>query len=423
MLGRIAHIPYWSYGAVLLALILYGVFGQPTPDQLTVTEFMIAALLFFGAGLHGFSAVFIRSQERRKGLQPRWFAPGQLFAVYGLTIPLLLVALYGHSVMEAIRDLIAFVFLLLPMVYWHLFREARGFRRLFFLGVIFIGVAFSARTLLPHFIPALGLPDAVALYLTITPAVLFAALYCIAASAQRLTALSGDVLRNVFFGLLISLIALIPIFAIAMALQRASVAAIALFVVATAIYILLYRPETFLRLAFLFAAALLCFLPEIHDILLRLEHKHIQVGLNSRKEEFLTVLEIGQQDLSRFLFGHGWGALFQNPAVGDMWVGYTHNLFSYYFFKTGLLGTIFIAFYWGAVFWENLRILKANILLGLSLLCPLLISTFFYASHKAFSYGLLILLICAMTRKQRAALPRKGQGSRVEHGTDIVYSK
>jgi hypothetical protein len=193
---------------------------------------------------------------------------------------------------------------------------------------------------------------------------------------------------------------LLPIFALSYALQRASFAALVLFAVAGLFYILLYRPETALRLVALLAVLVFAFLPQLQDIIMRLELKHVQVGFNSRGAELQAILQLGTRDLGHFLFGHGWGALFENPAVGKMHVGYTHNLFSYYFFKTGLVGLALLVIYWGAIFRENLRLVRINLPLGLSLMLPILISSFFYASHKAFSFGLLLLLVCAIMRRR-----------------------
>jgi hypothetical protein len=67
-----------------------------------------------------------------------------------------------------------------------------------------------------------------------------------------------------------------------------------------------------------------------------------------------------------------------------------------------------------AVLRNNVKLLRINLPLGLSLLLPLLISSVFYASHKAFSFGLLLLLVCAITR--RASL------SSVEDAQNLVYS-
>jgi hypothetical protein len=409
-----------QFSAVLLALILYGLFGQPTPDSIGVIEIVIAGLLLFGAGVHGLSAFVIKSNNAQNNgapppkIEDAWFKAAQAFAVFGLTVPVLIAVFSGANIAELLRDLIAFAFLLLPLLYAHLFKAARGFRRLFMFGVVFIGVAFSARIFLPLIFPHLGLANAVSLYLTITPAVLFAALYLLAASFLRITARRGDVLHNAAFGLVLAGLALLPIFAIAFALQRASVAAVIVFGFLLSVYILIYRPETVLRLLLLFALLLFAFFPYFQDVFLRLELKHIQVGFNSRGAELHKIVELGTRDIGHFLFGYGWGAQFENPAVGKMRVGYTHNLFSYYFFKTGFIGMVLVGLYMLAVLRNNLKLLRINLPLGLSLLLPLLISSIFYASHKAFSFGLLLLLVCAITR--RASL------SSVEDTQNLVYS-
>tara|TARA_R110002124_G_scaffold129483_1_gene290978 strand:- start:272377 stop:273633 length:1257 start_codon:yes stop_codon:yes gene_type:complete len=404
-----------QFSAVLMALGLYGLFGQPTPDNIGVIEILIAALLLFGAGVHGLSAFVLKPNSNQADHQLNsWYSAAQCFAVFGLTIPVLMALFSGANIAELLRDLIAFVFLLLPLLYAHLYKEGRGFRRLFLFGVVFIGIAFSARIFLPLIFPHMGMANAVSLYLTITPAVLFAALYLLAASFLRITARHGSALYNMGFGFLIAAVAVLPLLATGFALQRASVAAVLIFGVLLSIYILIYRPETALRLVVLFAVLFIACHPYIHDVFMRLELKHIQVGFNSRGAELRKVIELGTHDIGHFLFGYGWGAQFENPAVGKMNVGYTHNIFSYYFFKTGLVGFAMLSFYLLAILRNNMKLMRINLPLALSLLLPLLISSVFYASHKAFSFGLLLLLVCAITR--RTSL------SSVEDARDLVYS-
>ena len=61
-------------------------------------------------------------------------------------------------------------------------------------------------------------------------------------------------------------------------------------------------------------------------------------GLNERSAEAAAVLEQVGASWIDLLFGKGWGALVRSPAVGDMWVSYTHSFATYMLLKTGLLG-------------------------------------------------------------------------------------
>lgn len=405
-----------QYMAVLAAMLLYGALGQPTPDNLGALEIIIAALLILGAGVQGLSNLFILMPRQTVFMRPNWFTSGQILALYGLSMPILLAMFRGADLGEVARDLVAFVFLLLPLLYWHLFREARGFRRLFFFSVLFVGFAFSARIFLPLIFPQFGLASAAALYLTITPAVLFAALYFLAAAFLQMSWPYGRMARHLLWGAAFIALAAFPICAVAFALQRASVAAVLIFAAAGFAYILIYRPETLWRVAFVVGLIILALWPYLQDIFMRLETKHVQVGFNSRGMELAKIIDMGLAHPGVFFFGHGWGALFENPAVGNMSVGYSHNLFSYFFFKTGAVGLVLLVGFWFNIFQQNLRLIRINPPLGAALFLPLMISTFFYSSHKAFSFGVLILLVCALTRRPVSQL------SRVEQTPDLVYA-
>lgn len=59
-------------------------------------------------------------------------------------------------------------------------------------------------------------------------------------------------------------------------------------------------------------------------------------GLNERASEAVAVADhIGSSPAS-LVFGAGWGALVRNPAVGEMWVSYTHSFATYMLLKTGI---------------------------------------------------------------------------------------
>ena len=66
--------------AVLAAMLLYGALGQPTPDQLGITEIVIALLLIAGAGAQGASNLFILTPRQQVFARPAWFNAVQILA-------------------------------------------------------------------------------------------------------------------------------------------------------------------------------------------------------------------------------------------------------------------------------------------------------------------------------------------------------
>jgi O-antigen ligase len=93
------------------------------------------------------------------------------------------------------------------------------------------------------------------------------------------------------------------------------------------------------------------------------------------------------------LFGCGWGMTFENPAVGNLSVNYTHSLFSALLLKTGLVGVGLTLLYIGALVRRAWPVWARNPVLMLALLAPLGIGFLLYASYKCLGFGLLLILL------------------------------
>ena len=146
-----------------LAVILYGLIGSPTPDHPGWPEFLIGLLLILSIGVGGVWYAF-----QNNGTLHRFFQP--LF-LYGVSVSLLIGVMQGHGAVLILRDVLAFGFILLPLFLTH---RMTGYRQIFERLIIFCGLCFALRALLPVYgvYPA---PD-VLLYLANSPMVLMSAL-------------------------------------------------------------------------------------------------------------------------------------------------------------------------------------------------------------------------------------------------------
>jgi hypothetical protein len=113
-------------------------------------------------------------------------------------------------------------------------------------------------------------------------------------------------------------------------------------------------------------------------------------GLNARSDETVAVLDQVGQSWDGLLFGLGWGALIRNPAVGEMWVSYTHNFATYMLVKTGLVGCLVTLAYLASLAPALWRVVRSDLPLAASLLPPLALGLFAHTSFKYLCFGLLL---------------------------------
>lgn len=128
------------------------------------------------------------------------------------------------------------------------------------------------------------------------------------------------------------------------------------------------------------------------------------VGSNQRIAELSTVAAALQYDWTAWLFGQGWGALLDNPAVGGKTVSYTHNLMGYMLLKTGLLGSLAVGLYLTVLLAGPLLSLYAHRPAVLLVLAPCLVSgLLLHTGFKLLSFGVILWLTRAA-----ATLPSTG---------------
>lgn len=361
--------------AFLAGLTFYYLFSSPTPDHLGAAEYTIAALL---------AAAMWPSLNLAH--MPLW-----LLFFGGALVPALVGVLNGQIPGDIVRDGAAFAFLFLVLVYrrvsvdigdWLLWAVAGG------------GALFAARTVVsyaPYLMAgsngALGTPPDL-LYLANSPEVMFAALWFL---GQGLQAICADRIRPLaaFYLGLSALCAL----SMGLMMQRAGIAIFSGAGLVMTFYFARQSPRSLVRLLLFWTLLGVLFWPYAHALVSALLWKTHVVGLNSRYEEWMTVLRLVGASPSTLLFGEGWGGRLANPAVGGLSVLFTHSFFSALLLKTGVIGCLLGLAGMALVFAKLVVVARHNLLLGFALFWPLLISVTIYASYKSLGFGLLLLII------------------------------
>lgn len=380
--------------ALLGLFFLYGMFGSPTPDNPSYIEAAIALLLIISIGWSGLSHSFQFSFRSDSYLSPYLFI--KVFLVFGLSVPVIIGLTNPPNLNLMLRDIIAFLFLLLPVFFIPLIQNEKKLERALLIGIVSVGAVFSLRTFFPA-MPVFPQTEEL-LYLSNSPFVLFAAVYvmgCVFTYLSKPINAHNSVL-SLFY---LSLMALI-ILALMQDTQRAPIAALIVSFLFLFFVGLIRRPKTLFKPALFILIAVVFALPYVSEVIDPIIHKTYSVGFNMRFEELRAVWERASMNITTLIFGTGWGGQFESPAVGGLSVTYTHSLLSYMLLKTGVLGLFLTLSYLGILFRKTLIVLQEDRVVGIALLWAFIIPVFLYASYKSLDFGLLLTLLVCFSKAQ-----------------------
>ncbi len=369
--------------AFILAILLYAVFSSPTPDNPGLVEVIMAVFLVFAFGAQGAQVLNLREQGRAF-----WFKSAQALLVVGGGIGAAVAVLYGAPVGLILRDGLAFLFLCLPVFACGIVMARPHYFRIFVAAIVFCGFVFVARVL--GNVAGFNLSREL-LYLANAPSVLFAALFTIGASGAYFIR-RWSMRAAIGFGLCAG-ISLACFGAMAIDLQRAFLGYAGLYITVMIFLGLCFYPRRMAVLVLVFLGLSWPLAGEVYELFGALMAKTQLYGLNSRLAEFAAVWHELQG--AEIIFGKGWGATFESPAVAEIRVNFTHNLFSAALLKTGLVGMTLSGFYIYAVFRIAAGLCLSRPVLGLALAGPFLICALLYASYKSLDFGLVLTLIIA----------------------------
>ena len=259
--------------------------------------------------------------------------------------------------------------------------------------LVFVGIIFAARSLQDVLMSIIGSAqnERELHYFANVPTVLFAALFMLGIAGRNIW--RANWLKTLPSSAVLLLLSAIPLTAMMMAVQRASLAGIALSLLTLFIIGFILYPGRALRVLVIFGGICLLIWPLLADLYALLSHKTMLVGVNMRGQELMAVwAEVTQNPVS-LLIGTGWGGTFHSPAVGGLEVNFTHNLLSSMLLKTGIVGVAAMTWFLIALIRPALRVFFHDPALALAIIVPLLINILLYASYKSLDFGLLLLLL------------------------------
>lgn len=380
------------FTALIASLGLYGLWGTPTPESFGVVEILLALLLILAVG----TASALRPFGIGRPV-PGNLIGAQALLLYGLSLPLIAGALQGHAPSLILRDIIPFLFFLLPLFCSDLLQNQKNLKVLI-LSAVFIGLCFSLRDgarLLSDITFLKPIAAEPLSYLANAPTVLFTGLILCGHSGKLI--LEGRGGRDLVFALLFIVLAAAPFMVMALTFQRASIGLSALVILLWVCLAVFYRPSRSLRILIPLALLALVAAPYLENLAAILLQKTAAVGLNNRLEEAGAVWKALAGNPFTLLFGLGWGGTFASPAVGGLSVNFAHSLPVAMLLKTGLVGVLLSLLYLAGFIRPVFGVLWKNPVLAMALAAPLAIDTFLYAAYKSLDFGLVLLIITGLT--------------------------
>ncbi len=377
---------------LILAIIFYGVLSSPTPDVLTWVEALIAVLLILSTQM---SRLLYTLHHQPK--EPLFIA-----LVYGLSVPLFMALYHAHTTNDIWRDVLPYIYFTLP--FFILPRCNTPDQREYWAETICFWMAFAGVIMCLRFFLIVNMPLHLIgeqqagdnlLYLTSSPLVPFACIYCFLKALQierpQFFITKGLIARAIYaFG------GIMIVAALAATLQRATFALVFLSVAAYVLHQARYRPAYAYGLLFVTVIALVL----THQVLLgtvsMMWSKTLKVFDNSRLYELRSVWDHIAQSPLTVIWGNGWGAKFYSPAAGFVWVRYTHTLFSYVLFKAGLIGLFIIGRYIFMLCSAMWRLFWTKTHLALALFPSFFLGITLYPTFKMLGFGLIVSVILGL---------------------------
>ncbi len=380
------------------ALVIYALIGAPTADHPAGAEIIMGVLLFLGMGVSAFVRPF---QFTQKPTNSHWFMAAQVLLVVGLCLPLARGVFFEYRHTDIARDLIGFLFLILPVFIAPFLEKKEGHKMLTILCLL-IGFAFGLRTLFPDNI--FNIRGNELLYLANSPLILFTAIYALGWGGQKL--FEKFTMRHVVIAAFAVLGVIICLAAMMQDIRRATFAAVMISLLIFLVLGFIKAPFKMVFPACIMGAVFCVFYQDILSLMNEVSLKTSQVGMNMRIQEWQAVWQVMSSDSVSMILGKGWGASFASPAVGGFPVTFTHSLLSAMMLKAGLIGLLLCLFYLFFVFEKLRRLVFSEPVAAIALFWPLMIAVLFYASYKSLDFGLLLTLILIWSSRNRTKEPR-----------------
>ena len=385
-------------GALVIAILLYATFSDPTPDNPGLVEVLIGGCMIIFVG----PAFGVRASFGASMIDPQMVSDlmRQIVFFYFLSVGMILSALYSASLIDVIRDVVPHIYMFMPVLAAATIRRVRGAPSVDLIAatMALAGVILSVR----HFYTSgavladlgTGFYSNRELYLSTDPTVLFAAVYL---PMLGVRSMGRQGLSRILTPLLIAG-GLIAMAALAIKGHRGPIGLMAL---AYAGYFLMEaprRPVSAVLVGLILTLVAYFALDRIAAVVELLIQKQERVGINARDLEFLAVWDAVGASATSVTFGHGWGSLYRDPATGGAAVNFAHFSLSYALLKAGAVGVGLFSLYLLSYLPAAKGVFRENRELFFGITPPLLVAAGINGSYRFLTTGVFLCLLVMASR-------------------------
>ncbi len=390
---RVKNTPVWVLTFAIFSLI-YGFFGDPTPATFNVITLIWGGFFVFSLPWQNLSKLPSLSRNAL-------FIAGVVSV--GLFYPLIIGTLSGHDPFLILRDISAYLFIFIGFLFLYYFKENQSEATKVIVSgllVIAFGMALRRLGIIPYGVERASVfEDPFAL--SVVPEILFGSVFLTSFAILNFLSFEKTLSKQILVFIILTLCALPLLAVMNMSVMRASLAMTFIGIFFSLLILILNRPLAGFSLIVLMAAVITTFIKPITTMFQLFWLKTVMMGTNNRLLEIETVLNAVLTDPFSFLFGKGWGAVLNNPAVGGEQVLYTHSLLSSSLLKGGFvlmsIVGIYIIWLFTGIFTKLFREKRAfPMALYLAIIPTFLINTLIYGGYKTIGFGLVLALAMGM---------------------------
>lgn len=380
---------------LIIGLCVYAAAGSPTPDTPGALEVFISLCLILAVGMRGgLTAIIIKPE------QPIWQGLGGVLLTYGLSVSIILGVGHGHDPALILRDVLPFLFMMMPVFLVPLFQRNPDQIRLLIIAILVVGLGFAVRAIgeqveIIRSLLFLDEPQELT-YFANAATVRFSGLFFLGWASVLWVqgcGLRSGLCNGWIYPAMLLLLACIALTPLILTTQRASLGYAAVYSVILLGLGLWRYPIKILFLLGILTILGAFFHEPIQQTLQVLTQKTDLVGFNKRPEEWRAIWNAISDSPFTTIFGLGWGGTFESPAVGEVRVNFAHGLLPYMVLKTGVLGLALTVSY---LYFMLKRLWVYSLqhpVFVFAVIGPVLIDIFLYASFKSLDFGLILLLV------------------------------
>jgi len=384
----------------LLAVILYAAFSTPFPRNPGLFELVVGCLVVIYIGIKQPFIVFL---AKGKNVIPVWL---YLIMFFYLIVPIVVSLINQWQFKDLIRDYIPLFYMFMPLFVAPILARSGERNILITMWVsVIAGLILTMRYfhdvgIYPWEVGGDLLLDS-GLYLLYEPMVLFSVTFLLL-YGLRMLSVSW---KNAPHSLACLFLGGIVILSFVSTIQRGSIGLVLLVI---ALWLLInLRNKNVLLIALVGVLIIYMGQEYLGSVARIFLEKHEAVGSNNKLSELFEIISVLLgEGVFGFLFGIGWGGVYNSPSEIHVAIRFTHSMFTFFLLKTGVLGLLLFCSYFFYVTRLVLKGIGNNSIGVYASIPPLIYGLLLQPTYKTLGFGLVLSIVFAISIVSDSAVAR-----------------